>query len=186
MSETKDSSLLAIQGSLQFGFLTIHQDTNGFVGAYLVSNRWVRPLEFRISSAVSPNKVQQILYGDSLKPFLFSDVIAKALVEKSANQVHLIITDQPEVLELRNKLNIPVVCLTRAETPVPDGYQLISGPRGIGMMYSGKAEDIPAWSALFEAMDMDLAEPFVRIKDGVSEARRTTSRPGATATGQAA
>lgn len=181
MSDTKDNSLLAVQGSIHFGFLTIYQDTTGFVGAYLATNRWLRPLEFRISSAVSPNKVQQILYGDSLRPFLFAEVIAKALIEKSSNPVNMVITDQPEVLELRKKMDLAVACLTKAETVIPEGYQPITGPRGIGLIYSGKSEDIPAWSTLFENMDFDLAEPFIRIRDAVSETRRTTNRTTGTA-----
>src|SRR5262249_7230983 len=48
------------------GFLTVLQEPSGYLGGYLVTNLWGRPLEFRLTSAVQPNKVQQILYGDTL------------------------------------------------------------------------------------------------------------------------
>ena len=77
MTVTKD--LLDPQHSIHYGFLTINQDANGFFGAYLVTNRWARPIEFRISSAVQPNKVQHILYGEGLKPFIYSEFFNKLI-----------------------------------------------------------------------------------------------------------
>ena len=57
----------------QLGFLTIVRDANGFLGGYLVTNLWGRPLEFRLSTAVQPNRVQQILYGHTLNSFICGD-----------------------------------------------------------------------------------------------------------------
>ena len=48
---------------LTLGFLTVVQDAGGYLGGYLVTNAWGRPLEFRLTTAVQPNRVQQILYG---------------------------------------------------------------------------------------------------------------------------
>ena len=56
---TAQNTLLA--GNL--GFFTVQREPTGYVGGFLVTNRWGRPLEFRLSSPVLPNKVQQILYG---------------------------------------------------------------------------------------------------------------------------
>lgn len=62
------------------GFLTIQQEPAGWAGFYLVTNAWGRPLEFRMSSAVQPNRVQSALYGPTLLDYLHADVIGKALV----------------------------------------------------------------------------------------------------------
>ena len=56
--------------SINLGFLGVQREPAGYVGGYLVTNRWGRPLEFRLSSPVLPNKVQQILYGPTLEPYL--------------------------------------------------------------------------------------------------------------------
>jgi hypothetical protein len=66
------------------GFLTVLDEGNGYVGGYLVTNVWGRPLEFRLTSAVQPNRVQQILYGETLVPYLCGDLIGKTLVDKSS------------------------------------------------------------------------------------------------------
>ena len=63
---------------VQLGFLTVFQDGPGWLGAYFVTNAWGRPLDFRLSSSVQPNKIQHILYADTLLPHLCSDIIGKA------------------------------------------------------------------------------------------------------------
>src|SRR5438105_1544899 len=90
------------------GFLAVGEDPSGFVGGYLVTNAWGRPLEFRISSAVQPNKVQQILYGVTLQGYLCGEVIGKTLIDKTATPVQAVLTDNPLALDLRLRLDLPV------------------------------------------------------------------------------
>src|ERR1700682_5700134 len=98
-------------GTLNLGFLTVLHETNGYLGGYLVTNQWGRPLEFRLSTAVQPNRVQQILYGETLEPYLYVEVIGKTLLEKAGVAAHLIVTDRRPVLELRPRLETPVLFL---------------------------------------------------------------------------
>src|SRR6478736_9244702 len=93
------------------GFLTVQQEPAGWTGYYLVTNAWGRPLEFRMSSAVQPNRVQTALYGPTLLDYLHADVIGKALVEKTAIKPDLIVTDTPPALALRSRVEVPVVAL---------------------------------------------------------------------------
>src|ERR1051325_6139494 len=99
------------------GFLTILRDGNGYLGGYLVTNSWGRPLEFRLSSAVQPNRVQQILYGGTLQAYLCADLIGKTVVDKAAVPVQLVVTDREAVLGLRLKIEVPVVWLAKADDP---------------------------------------------------------------------
>jgi hypothetical protein len=143
------------------GFLTILREPIGYVGGYLVTNPWGRPLEFRLSSAVQPNRVQQILYGDSLEPYLCGELIGKTLVEKTATPVRGVITDTAAALELRRRLDIPMA-LVRAEAN-PD--HLICHPQF--------AMDDQALRSLVDGHGaVDLAEPFTRIREAIAEARK--------------
>src|ERR1700730_13086939 len=90
------------------GFLTIMHEPAGYLGGYLVTNQWGRPLEFRLSTAVLPNRVQQILYGDTRQPYLCAELIGKTLIDKTTTQVQVIITDKETVLPLRQHVPIPV------------------------------------------------------------------------------
>src|SRR5213592_847196 len=94
---------------LNLGFLTVLHEANGYLGGYLVTNVWGRPLEFRLSTAVQPNRIQQTLYAATLRPYVCADLIGKTLVDKAGVAVGLLLTDTDAVLDLRHKVDVPVV-----------------------------------------------------------------------------
>ena len=63
--------------SVALGFVTVIQEPTGWVGGYL-SPMPGPALEFRLTSAVQPNRVQTVLYGPTLTEYLHADVIGKA------------------------------------------------------------------------------------------------------------
>ncbi len=158
------------------GFLTIQQEAAGWAGYYLVTNAWGRPLEFRMSSAVQPNRVQTALYGPTLLDYLHADVIGKALVEKTSLKADLIVSDTPAALALRGRVEVPVVALR------PDGAILPPETRSLTharsslalLLPSAFVADEPEVVARLDATDpsVDLAEPFSRIREAVGEARK--------------
>src|SRR5262249_11847498 len=116
---------------------------------------------FRLSSAVQPNRVQQILYGDGLEPYLCGDLIGKALVEKAATPVMAIFTDHSAALEIRRRFEIPVA-LVRSDG---DSEQL--------ECHEQHPQDRTAVRAIVDRQGaFDLAEPFVRIREALAEARK--------------
>jgi len=144
------------------GFLTVLREPAGYLGGYLVTNAWGRPLEFRLSTAVQPNRVQQILYGDSLEPYLCSDLIGKTLIDKTTTPAQLILTDHPAVLDLRWRIDVPVALL-------PAQADASSDPRP----HSRFPGDGTRISQMLDGLGgLDLAEPFARIRDAIAEARK--------------
>src|SRR5262249_9238800 len=154
---------------LNVGFLTVAQESNGYLGGYLVTNAWGRPLEFRISSAVQPNKVQQILYASTLVPYLCGDLIGKTLVERAGDPVQLVVTTCEHALDLRHKLDVPVACLLGPDDA--RGAVALPGGKGTLLCHPKHPGDPEAIRQLLASLDgLDLAEPFTRIKEAVAEA----------------
>jgi hypothetical protein len=145
--------------TLNVGFLTVVREPAGFLGGYLVTNQWGRPLEFRLSTPVQPNRVQQILYAETLEPYICGDLIGKTLVEKTSAPVYVVVTDIEAALELRQRLEIPVILL------VPN-----QGARS----HPRFPEDGPVVQEVLEKVQgsFDLAEPFNRIREAMTEARK--------------
>jgi hypothetical protein len=145
--------------ALNIGFLTVVREPAGYVGGYLVTNQWGRPLEFRLSTPVQPNRVQQILYAETLQPYVCGDLIGKTLVDKTGLAVNLIVTDTEAVLELRQRVDYPVALLDST-----------GGHRG-HVRYPG---DGPLIQELLEKIKgaLDLSEPFTRIREALGEARK--------------
>jgi hypothetical protein len=145
--------------SLNIGFLTVLREANSFIGGYLVTNQWGRPLEFRVSTAVQPNRVQQILYAETLEPYICGDLIGKTLVDKTGQAVQIVITDTEAALDLRNRLDLPVVLLQTDAT--------IRGHA----RYPGDAAVIAEITENLRGT-LDLTEPFKRVREAMSEARK--------------
>jgi hypothetical protein len=163
--------------TIQLGFLTIVAEGPNFIGGYLVTNSWGRPIEFRLSTAVQPNRIQQFLYGDSLSPFICADLIGKTLVEKTAANAQLIITDQRDVMPLRWMLDCPMVLISpKADSSDQDRAEFtpLAGARW-PLLYSAKhSEDESKINRILTTLGpgIDLQEPFTRIREAIGEARR--------------
>ena len=155
--------------STQLGFLSVQREPAGYVGGYLVTNRWGRPLEFRLSSPVQANKVQQILYGPMLEPYLYSDLIGRKLLEKTTVPAHFVFTDQVAALDVRLHVEAPVGLLLPDATERP-------GPavNDTVCCHPHFPQDVDALRALFERLGrtFDLADPFARIREALTEARK--------------
>jgi hypothetical protein len=162
------------------GFLTVIQDANGYLGGYLVTNSWGRPLEFRLTTAVQPNRVQQILYGSTLDEYVHSDLIGRTLVEKTPTIPSLIVTDTLSMLPLRSRVEVPVVTLD-SSSAFPGTIVVVDPRNSQPLLYPASH---PADRSLIEErlalVDpvVDLTEPFQRIREAVAEARKmgVTSR----------
>jgi hypothetical protein len=162
------------------GFLTVVYENAGHIGGYLVTNAWGRPLEFRLTTTVQPNRVQEILYGSTLTEYIFADLIGKTLVEKTSIQPALIVTDQAKMLALRSRIETPVVGVGFTE---PAGSALTirharsHSPISYPLQFSDDGLRI---QQLLDQIDqaVELSEPFVRAREAIVEARKmgVTSR----------
>jgi hypothetical protein len=165
--------------SLTLGFLTIVDDSSGVLGGYLLTNSWGRPLEFRLSTAVQPNKVQQILYGPTLTEYLHADLIGKTLIEKTSTPPGLLMTDSIPALALRHHFDVPVLALPGLGYEPTAEYRLMHHDRCSRAMITTHQLATQLHDYL-ERIDpaVDLAEPFARIREAVAEARKmgVTSR----------
>jgi hypothetical protein len=174
-------SLSPSAAPLNLGFLTVLQEPTGYVGGYLVTNTWGRPLEFRLSTAVQPNRVHQILYGGTLKPYICADLIGKTLLDKSTTPVQLLVTDSEPVLDLRLKVATPVVWLASFGDPLAAALaeagacvRPAAEGRGPLLAHPRYPDDLPAVRELLGRVEdgLDLAEPLARIREAIAEARK--------------
>ena len=174
-------------GPIHLGFLTVFQEGTGYLGGYLITNSWGRPIEFRLSTAVQPNRVQHILYGSTLQEYLCADLIGKTLIDKSATPIQLLLTDSLGVLPIRSRLDIPVIAIVPQDDPavtfLPEERiaRFKDERSSVPLLYDPRvAGDEEHIRALFERLDstFDLSEPFSRIREAMTEARKmgATSR----------
>ena len=172
------------QDELRLGFLTAMEVPNcGYVGGLLVTNRFGRPLEFQCTSPVRPNRTQEILYGPTLRPFLLGELIGKTLIERVDVKPHLVLTEQKDLLELRNHISIPVALINEesiAAHPQPNPLletvretpaKSIQIGRHVLRFHQAHQQDREAVQQATEVVsnELDLSEPFDRIREALNE-----------------
>lgn len=166
----------AAESLAQLGFLAVFHEGGGYHGGYLVTNSWGRPLEFRISSSVKPNRVHHTLYGSTLEPYVCGEVIGKTLIDKTPVTPDLIVTDHPMVLSLRPHVAMPMVWVADADRvasleDIPCWAQQVDDDLYVHIDFPG---DVPSVRLLRSGKgpQIDLQEPFQRIGEAMAEARR--------------
>jgi len=173
------------------GFMTVVDGEHGVLGGYLLLNGTGRPLEFHCTMPLKPNRAQEILYGPTLKPYLYGDQIAPALVGKASSKVSVLLTDSPDVLAVRATLKIPVVVVAAADGDVAGpgaaGLRLWRvdaehpgrtlktfhiGNTAMAVAEEFAADATAATAALQPLGTFDFHEPFGRIREAIDEAGR--------------
>ena len=163
------------------GFLTVREhDEQGLFGGYLMLNVNGRPLEFHCTAPVKANRAQEILYGPSLKPFLYAEQIGQTLLTKGKVTPHLVCTNSPLMLSVREYSSAPVLLVLPPDTPAdqwPGGIQRfeLSG-QTVGLdasQASDRAEVIRRWEE--HPTIVSLFEPFQRIREAIDEARKSAA-----------
>jgi hypothetical protein len=111
------------------GFLTVIEQADiGLTGGYLVLNTLGRPLEFHCTAPVKTNRAQEILYGPTLKPFLYGEQIGQTLLGKSRLRPLLVCTNCAAALAVRETVSTPVALVLAEEPAAKDAEQVCSAP----------------------------------------------------------
>lgn len=180
------------------GFLTVTRDLEqGLFGGYLLLNALGRPLEFHCTAPVRPNRAQEILYGPTLDSYLCGERIGHTLLEKSKVEPELVLTDCPAAIDVRALVSTPVVVVLGSQENRED--QVVEFANGGGAagsairpttgnptqmhpfcweryrlaVHAEHSGDEPHfvqhWPAF--ASQIELQEPFSRIREAIDEAR---------------
>lgn len=165
------------------GFLTVveHSDL-GLTGGYLVLNTLGRPLEFHCTAPVKTNRAQEILYGPTLKEFLYGEQIGQTLFEKAQVEPLFVCTDVEPALALREVVDTPLA-LVAATSEGAGGDRLPARGRRCAPFQLGSyqlavssrhAPDQDRIRELWQpfAEQLDLGEPFERIREAIAEAQK--------------
>ena len=177
------------------GFLTVvEHPQGGLFGGLLVLNLAGRPLEFHCTAPVKANRAQEILYGPTLKPYLYGEQIGGALLAKLKTPTLAVCTDSEHVLALRDQTETPVMLVQNAvpqlvgaevsaETPSyrldppqaeassPHVRAFKLGPFEVAVGTQHQADEA-ALAMIWQerSIDLDLCEPFTRIREAIEEA----------------
>lgn len=156
------------------GFLTVTEDgSDGIFGGYLSLNLAGRPLEFHCTAPIRPNRAQEILYGPTLRPFLYGEQIGQTLLQAAKIEPLVVCTDSVEAMAVAELIDTPVLLVAEE----PPTLKSLGESFALGMNRVALAKGAERHRSLVEerigqiAESFDLSEPFVRIHEAIDEAR---------------
>lgn len=161
------------------GFLTVVENPElGLLGGYLLLNAAGRPLEFHCTAPVRPTRAQEILYGRALEPYLYGEQIGQTLLAATKLRPLVVCTDSERVLAARDYTPYPLVLVQagearEGEAPAEPGQFRLGRNRASTARHylSDQQAIVSAWPA--QADDLDLHEPFARIREALAEAQKS-------------
>jgi hypothetical protein len=165
---------------LRLGFLeTLEVEGRGHVGGLLITNQHGRPLEFQCTTPVKPNRTQEILYGDTLRPWLLGELIGGTLLERVSIKPDVVITSDENLLELRNHTSIPVAfaeeqkkSTSKPEVGQPAAFRF--GTQNLRFHDAHpKDADILSKQKHLIPDQADLQEPLERVREALAETVKT-------------
>lgn len=169
----------AARDKFHLAFLRIVATEAGYVGGMLVTNRLGRPLEFQCTTPVKANRTQEILYGPTLKPFLFSELIGVTLIDRLQVKPDLVLIDQEALLDLREHVSLPIACLLDEKTEssdLPDESRVSLGAQSLRVHaeHTSDVDTIQQWTGTIPS-DADLREPLDRVREALEETLRSAA-----------
>lgn len=181
------------------GFLSVFDSPGaGLIGGYLLLNLAGRPLEFHCTAPVKPSRSQEILYGPTLRPYLYGEQIGCALLSKPKVQPTGVLTDCSAALAVREFVSLPVAWLQEmpeadaandaaGAAPSAGAAWRVDGPHAtangphdfvlgryrfsVPTSYPGDSQTLRDRLAPL-AERFDFREPFERIRAAIEEAQR--------------
>jgi len=170
------------------GFLTVVEHAElGLLGGYLLLNPAGRPLEFHCTAPVKANRAQEILYGPTLRPYLYGEQIGQTLLTRSKLTPLVVCTDSEPVLAARDFTHVPLVwvrpnseCRIQNAEKEPGSdfcvlnseFSLARNRVAVAPHYSSDEAAIrQVWPT--QADGLDLLEPFARIREALEEAQKS-------------
>src|SRR5689334_20873515 len=160
------------------GFLTVTEHAeHGLFGGFLILNVSGRPLEFHCTAPLKPSRAQEILYGPTLRPFLFGEQIGQTLLAKAKVKPFLVCTDTQSMLAAREFSDVPLlqVQYTDHDDAAEASKSFALGRRRVVASPTHPDDQTIAqekWSTA-HADSLDLLEPFARIREALEEAQKS-------------
>jgi hypothetical protein len=101
-------------------FLGIHRFEDGAAirGGILVTDTKTKPLEFRVTAPVRPQKLQKILHGELLDEHICVELMALPLLNAIQQRPSLIIVRDSLLLEINSKQEVPTILILKENEPL--------------------------------------------------------------------
>jgi hypothetical protein len=161
MAETRENRL---------AFMDVILFPDGAIrGGILTTDIETRPYEFRITSSIKPTQLQQMLYGTSLKDYVYGELICAPLIKATKEKINFVLTRERYIMEVRPLVAVPIVLMSYNDKAASDGLKPICF-----QVHKDYSSELPHAQLVLTPITqkLDLMEPFERLKLALNEVHR--------------
>lgn len=155
---------------IRLAFIDVVMFSEGSIrGGILTTDIETRPYEFRVTSPIKPTQVQQILYGVTLKEYIYGELICAPLVKATKEKMNFVLTMEPNIIAMRPLVSVPVILIHH------DGKQAGDGIRSLSLTsHKNFPNELSVAQTILNPIMQkhDLLEPFERLKLALNEVHR--------------
>jgi hypothetical protein len=148
------------------GYLSVMNIDGKHLGGVLVINDLGIPVEFKYSEPVTPTKLQEIIYGNSLEYYLHAEIIAKGLVQRLENKPEVILVQDPTLLFDKNAVMVTLLPQPVSEKKEGNEAVVNFNNKSIRITFpeNAKVDENVVQKILDYASKIDILEPFDRVE----------------------
>lgn len=155
---------------IRLAFMDVILFSDGAIrGGILTTDIETRPYEFRITSAIKPTQLQQMLYGTSLKDYVYGELICAPLIKATKEKISFVLTKERYIMEVRPLVAVPIVLMSYNDKAAGDGAKSMSF-----QMHKDYSTELSQAKVILTPITqkLDLMEPFERLKLALNEVHR--------------
>jgi len=155
---------------IRLAFIDVTVFSDGSIrGGILTTDIETRPFEFRVTSPIKPTQVQQILYGASLKDYVYGELICVPLVKATKEKLSVVLTKENFLISARPLVSTPVILIRSNNTQASDGIKSVSFSS-----HRNFQNELSFAQTILTPITQkhDLLEPFERLRLALNEVHR--------------
>ncbi len=155
-------------------------EAGSFIGGVLVVDEKGIPVDFFYTDPIKPDKLQFIIYGDSLANYLKVDVMSRKLVGMPKEKPAVWFTDDDEILQGTDKLGVGIALIRSTNLPTLESVGSVKQDKEDELLVQA-VELLPPLDIRFKGISaeeiaslivglsktMDILEPFSRLKEAL-------------------
>ncbi len=161
---------------MKIAYINFYSQNNSYRAGALITDMSTKPVEFRITSNLNIDKLQEILYGEALEEILYRERFTVQLLNSLQEDYDIVLTKEKNLLSIRKEIQKPVVHIQKYDPFMPENrlsHKVVNIHDRFEPLYItiSKEDENKLISISHSLQEMyrnfNIMEPFERIKNAI-------------------
>ncbi|NPA17522.1 hypothetical protein [Persephonella sp.] len=104
---------------MRIAYINFYSMENVYRAGVLITDESTRPVEFRVTSNLDVDRLQEILYGEALQEVLYKERFTVQLLNALQEDYDIVLTKEKSLLSIRKEIDKPVVHIQKYDPFMP-------------------------------------------------------------------